>query len=191
MNTAIGSAARTNVEPRAKPSSWMAVFDSVLARIENAVILTSYASLIVLIGVETIRRAVTGAQEVWGPEVALFAFLWLSWFSMAKHGRFGTHLAFSELRSKLPEVVQRGLETIDCALWIAVGTIIIATSYGVVQNQISMGQTVFGTPIPLAAASLAVPIGWGFSMLRILQRAWLILFDWQKLKAERTGFLTL
>ncbi len=170
---------------------WMARLDRALTRMENGVILTSYSTLILLIGVETIRRAIIGTQAVWGPEVALYAFVWLSWFSMAKHSRFGTHLAFSEVRYKFPERVQRSLELLDCALWLAVGTIIIVTSYGVVQKQIAMGQTVFGTPIPLAAASLAVPVGWGFSMLRIIQRGWLVVFEWEKLKSERVGFVNM
>ncbi|MDO9131894.1 TRAP transporter small permease [Hydrogenophaga sp.] len=172
-------------------ASLMGRSDRMLTHLENGVILISYSTLILLIGVETIRRAVTGSQAVWGPEVALYAFVWLSWFSMAKHSRFGTHLAFSEVRRKLPEGVQRFLELLDCAFWLTVGIIIIVTSIGVVENQISMGQTVFGTPIPLAAASLAVPVGWGFSMLRIVQRGWMVLFDWQKLKSERIGFVNL
>ncbi|MDF2466157.1 MAG: hypothetical protein K0Q43_4392 [Ramlibacter sp.] len=179
---------------RGKPSRlalWMARLDRMLTRLENGVILTSYSTLILLIGVETIRRAIIGTQAVWGPEVALYAFVWLSWFSMAKHSRFGTHLAFSEVRRKLPEGGQRLLELLDCAFWLVVGTVIIVTSYGVVQKQITMGQTVFGTPIPLAAASLAVPVGWGFSMLRIIQRGWLVVFEWNKLKSERVGFVNM
>lgn len=172
-------------------ASGMGRLDRVLTQLENGVILTSYSVLILLIGVETIRRAIIGTQAVWGPEVALYAFVWLSWFSMAKHSRFGTHLAFSEVRGKLPEGGQRFLGLLDCVFWLVVGTVIIATSVGVVQRQISMGQIVFGTSIPLAAASLAVPVGWSFSMLRIIQRGWLIVFDWEKLKSERLGLVSL
>lgn len=151
--------------------------DLAMARIENAVILTSYGALILLVGVETLRRAITQQQAVWGPEIALYAFVWLSWFSMARHCRYGTHLAFVELRSQLPMVAQRALEAVDCLLWLVLGGIIIFTSYGVVANNIQMNQVVFGTYIPLAAASLAVPIGWGFSMVRILQRLSTVVFS--------------
>ena len=155
--------------------------DRVLGRIEGWVIITSYATLIVLVGFETLRRAITQQQAVWGPEVALYAFVWLSWFSMSKHCRYGTHLAFSELRRKSPVRVQQGLEVLDCCLWLALGAIIIATSYGVVRNHLTMGQVVFGTSVPLAAASLSVPIGWGFSMARILQRMYLVVFRWPEI----------
>jgi TRAP-type C4-dicarboxylate transport system permease small subunit len=186
-------AALDAVAPRAlgRLTPWMARLDRMLSHLENGVILTSYTTLILIIGVETIRRAITSSQAVWGPEVALYAFVWLSWFSMAKHSRFGTHLAFSEVRLKFPEGIQRFLECLDCVFWLIVGSIIIVTSYEVVQKQLVMGQTVFGTPIPLAAASLAVPVGWSFSMLRIVQRGWMVVFSWSKLKSERVGFVNL
>lgn len=170
--------------------SWMAQIDIVLAKIENSVILVSYITLIALIGAETIRRAIFSTQAVWGPEIALHAFVWLSWFSMAKHGRYGTNLAFSEVRKKLPTISQRALEVMDCGLWLGIGVIIITTSYTVVENSVMMQQTIFGTPIPLMYALLAVPVGWGFAMLRILQRLWLVIFAWSDLQREQAEGLS-
>jgi len=171
--------------------SVIAKIDDVLGRFEGIVINVSYAVLILIIGVETIRRAFVGTQEVWGPEIALYAFVWLSWFSMAKHGRFGTHLAFTELRQRLSDRSQRALELFDCLLWLLVGLIIVYTSSAVVKNQISMGQTVFGTSIPLYLASLAVPVGWAFSIIRVLQRSLLVVFVWDQLKKERRALINL
>lgn len=182
ISTVEGMSERVGAARRSSP---LIFFDRLLTAVENWIIIGSYASLILIIGVETLRRAITGAQAVWGPEVALYAFVWLSWFSMAKHGRFGTHLSFAELRHRLPERAQRGLELLDCALWLVIGAVIIGTSWNVVAKQITMGQMVFGTNIPLAAASLAVPIGWAFSIVRILQRAALVVVDWPRLKNER------
>ena len=158
--------------------------DKGLARVENAVILVTYSTLILLIGLETIRRAVTKEQAVWGPEVALYAFVWLSWFSMSKHVRYGTHLGFSEIRKSLSPTWQRCLEALDCLLWLCLGIVIISTSIDAVRNNIQMGQVIFGTKIPLAAASIAVPVGWGFSMVRILQRLWLVVWAPNELKRE-------
>lgn len=149
--------------------------DRILSRVESGVILVSYLTLVGLVGVETIRRILTGGQAVWGPEVALYAFVWLSWFSMAKHLRDGTHLAFTELRRRLSAGLQRTLEALDCILWMVIGIIIIAGSIQVVQTNLEMNQVLFGTDIPLAAVSLAVPVGWGISMLRAVQRLCLTL----------------
>lgn len=179
----------TDKAPPIARKSRMTQIDSVLAKIENSVILVSYITLIALIGAETIRRAIFSAQAVWGPEIALHAFVWLSWFSMAKHGRYGSNLAFSEVRKKLSAISQRVLEAIDCGLWLSIGAIIITTSYAVVEKSVLMQQTIFGTPIPLMYALLAVPVGWGFAMLRILQRLWLVIFAWSDLQREQAGGL--
>lgn len=50
----------------------------------------------------------------------------------------------------------------------------IIASAGIVQNNIRFEQVVFGTEIPLWAATVAVPIGWAFSMIRVLQKFWCI-----------------
>lgn len=42
-----------------------------------------------------------------------------------------------------------------------------------------------GTPIPAWIMNLGVPLGWAISMLRIVQRLWLVLFQWDFLENER------
>jgi len=147
-------------------------FDKVVSTIENWVMLVSYITLIVLVGVEALRRMFTTEQAAWGPEIALYAFVWLTWFAMSSNIRAGRHLAFDELRNRLPSLVRTGLEIVDCLLWLFLGAIIIHTSIGIVENNIRMEQVVFGTDIPLWAATLAVPAGWSFSMIRIFQELW-------------------
>jgi len=152
------------------------LFDRVVTRIERAVMLTAYTILILVIGGETIRRMVFASQAAWGPEVAMNAFVWLSWFAMSANVRNKTHLAFYGIRHKLPPKVQRGLAIFDCFLWMAVGLVVISTSYDVVMMHWQLGQIIFGTSIPLAAVSIAVPLGWGFTMLRILQDLYALLY---------------
>jgi C4-dicarboxylate transporter, DctQ subunit len=150
-------------------------FDKALTAIENVVMLVSYSVLILVVGVETLRRIATREQAAWGPEVAMYAFIWLSWFAMSSNTRLNRHLAFTELRERFPPVVRSFLEAFDCLLWFAIGGILIWTSIGVVATNVRLGQVVFGTDIPLWAASIAVPIGWSLTMLRVGQRLWTIL----------------
>jgi len=145
-------------------------FDRWLTNIENAVMLVSYSLLILVVGGETLRRIVTREQAAWGPEIALYAFVWLSWFAMSSNTRLGRHLAFTEFREMMPERLKRCFAVFDCLLWFTIGGIIMYTSIQVVQTNIRLGQVVFGTQIPLWAASIAVPLGWGFTMLRVAQK---------------------
>ena len=152
-------------------------FDRTLTAIENGVMLVAYIVLILVVGLETIRRIITSEQAAWGPEVALYAFLWLSWFALASNTRLGRHLAFTEFRDRFPPIVRRGFRVFDCLLWFVIGGIIMWSSIRVAQTNIRLGQVVFGTDIPLWAASIAVPIGWGLTMLRVMQQLWEVLTE--------------
>jgi hypothetical protein len=46
------------------------------------------------------------------------------------------------------------------------------------------GQKIFGTDIPVVVGSLAVPMGWGFSMLRIFQRLYRIFWRREDFHAD-------
>lgn len=144
--------------------------DAFISIIENGVILLSYSVLIALIGFEALRRSVTGEQWLAGPEIALYAFVWLSWFAMSKNVHEDAHLSFSVYREKMGCKTRVFFEVVDCLIWLTIGAIIISTSVDVVQRHIAFNQTVFGTNVPLWLASIAVPVGWTFTMIRIGQR---------------------
>jgi len=161
------------------------LFDRVLTQIEQVVMICSYLVLITLVGGETIRRTIFQQQATWGPEVAMYAFIWLSWFAMARHCRYGTSLAFSGVRVKLSAPFRRVLEIIDSLLWLTIGTIVLYTSIDLVSFNVQAQQMLLGTRIPLWVANIAVPIGWLFSMLRVGQRAWLVVFNWKQIEQEQ------
>jgi C4-dicarboxylate transporter DctQ subunit len=149
-------------------------FNKVVTSIENGVMLVSYITLIVLVGVEALRRMITTEQAAWGPEISLYAFVWLTWFAMSSNINAGLHLSFDEYRDRFSWPVRAMFETLDCILWLVLGSIIITASAGIVQNNIRFEQVVFGTDIPLWVATVAVPVGWAFSMIRVLQKFWCI-----------------
>lgn len=145
-------------------------FDRVLTSIEDGIILVSYTILICLVGFEVVRRLITGEQWLAGPEVALYAFIWLSWFAMVHNINRDVHLAFSEFRDRFPPRIRAVFESLDCLLWLGLGCILIWTSWAVVERNIEFKQVVFGTDVPLWVASLAIPVAWSFTMVRVLQR---------------------
>jgi len=145
-------------------------FDAVISWIEKAVMLAAYLTIILVVGLETIRRIITGEQAAWGPEVAMGAFVWLSWFAMASGVRTGAHLSFTTLRDRMPKRMRQGMEVFDCLLWFVLGAVVMVASWDVVMLNQRFNQTIFGTDIPVAAISIAVPLGWGFTMLRVAQQ---------------------
>jgi TRAP-type C4-dicarboxylate transport system permease small subunit len=145
-------------------------FDALITAIEKAVMLAAYLTIILVVGLETIRRMLTGEQASWGPEVAMGAFVWLSWFAMASGVRHGTHLSFTTFRERMPPWGRQAMEVFDCLLWFVLGAVVIHVSWDVVMLNERFNQKIFGTEVPMAAISIAVPLGWGFTMLRVAQQ---------------------
>lgn len=145
-------------------------FDAIISWIEKAVMLAAYLTIILVVGLETIRRMVTGEQASWGPEVAMGAFVWLSWFAMASGVKTGAHLSFTTFRNKMPKRMRQGMEIFDCLVWFVIGAVVMIASWDVVVMNGRFNQQIFGTEIPMAAISIAVPLGWGFTMVRVFQQ---------------------
>jgi len=144
--------------------------DALITWIEKAVMIAAYLTIILVVGLETIRRMLTGAQASWGPEIAMGAFVWLSWFAMASGVRTGAHLSFTTFRDRMPKRMRQAMEVFDCLLWFVLGAVVMVVSWDVVLLNERFNQTIFGTQIPVAAISIAVPLGWGFTMIRVAQQ---------------------
>lgn len=150
-------------------------FDDLISWVEKAIMLAAYITIILVVGLETIRRMITGEQASWGPEIAMGAFVWLSWFAMASGVKNRTHLSFTTFRERMPKRMRQGMELFDCLLWFVIGWVVMVASWDVVALNERFNQQIFGTDIPLAAISIAVPLGWAFTMIRVLQQMILIL----------------
>lgn len=161
--------------------------DRVLLKIENSVMIVTYLILICLVGGETLRRAIFQVQATWGPDIAMYSFIWLSWFAMARHCRYGTNLGFTKIRSSLPVPARRVLEVIDAILWLIIGAVVFWSTAELISSNFVTEQIIMGTPIPTWIINMGVPLGWAFSMLRIAQRLWLVLFHWDFLENERVA----
>ena len=116
----------------------------------------------------------------------MYSFIWLSWFAMARHCRYGTNLGFTKIRNSLPAPARRVLEVIDAILWLAIGSVVFWSTAELISSNFVTEQMVMGTPIP-HGSSIWGTLGWAFSMLRIVQRLWLVLFQWDFLENERTN----
>jgi TRAP-type C4-dicarboxylate transport system permease small subunit len=150
--------------------------DDVASYVERFIMIVAYATLMAIVGFETLRRIFFQSNWLAGPDVALYAFVWLAWFAMAHNIHNDAHLSFTEFRDRLKPKVRRVFELFDCLLWIVAGIIVISTAWELVERQLAFNQTIFGTDIPVAVGTLAVPVGWAFSMFRIVQRIYRILY---------------
>jgi len=130
-----------------------------------------YAYILVIVFLEVIARYVLKLSLVWAEETAIYAFIWLSYLSMARLARTRTHLAFTPLRDMLPRFGQLVCLLISDVSLGVLAVIVIVYMWGPLADSVAYGQTMQGVDLPIWLATAAVPVGFLMVLVRTVQRA--------------------
>jgi TRAP-type C4-dicarboxylate transport system permease small subunit len=140
-------------------------------KVEYVLNVLLYAYILIIVFLEVLARYVLHVSLVWAEETAVYAFIWLSYLSMARLARTRTHLAFTPLRDMLPRGGQLVCLLIaDVALGV-LAVIVVVYMWRPIADAAAFGQTMQGSDLPIWIATLAVPVGWMMVLLRTTQRA--------------------
>jgi TRAP-type C4-dicarboxylate transport system permease small subunit len=140
-------------------------------KVEYVLNVLLYAYILGIVFVEVLARYVLHLSLVWAEETAVYAFIWLSYLSMARLARTRTHLAFTPLRDMLPPGGQLVCLLIADAALAVLAVIVVIYMWRPIADSAAFGQTMQGSDLPIWLATLAVPLGWLMVLLRTLQRA--------------------
>ncbi len=130
-----------------------------------------YAYILAIVFAEVVARYVLHASVVWAEETAVYAFIWMSYLSMARLARSRTHLAFTPLRDMLPAGGQLACLLIADIALVTLAIVIVVYMWRPIVDAATFHQTMQGVDLPIWIATLAVPIGWLMVLVRTLQRA--------------------
>ncbi|USH05357.1 TRAP transporter small permease [Grimontia kaedaensis] len=137
---------------------------------EKVIILITYSSMAGIIFVEVVRRFLFNQQVPWSTTVPVLLFLWVTWFGASYNIKKRTHLALTEIRSRLSYKHQFYCLVLDAVLWIAFAIIVIyhATNqtYIAYDNFAIVGGT---DDVMEWWFYLATPLAWGLIVIRVLQ----------------------
>ncbi len=137
---------------------------------EKVIILITYASMAGIIFVEVIRRFLFNQQVPWSTTVPVLLFLWVTWFGASYNIKKRTHLALTEIRSRLPYRMQFYCFVLDAVLWIAFAVIVIYYTYQQTWLAYDNFAIVGGTDNVMEWwFYLATPLAWGLIVVRVLQ----------------------
>lgn len=136
---------------------------------EQYLIIGLYAALALVVVGDVASRVVTGNQSQWGSSVSIYCFIWLSWIGCAYHVKQRTHLRFGSFRQKLPRIFQAAWYIFDDLLWIALGGVVVVGVYSLISMQLMLNNQIQGTSLPLALATISIPIGWALVVFRAIQ----------------------
>jgi TRAP-type C4-dicarboxylate transport system permease small subunit len=137
---------------------------------EKVVIIIAYTAMAGIIFVEVIRRFVFSVQAPWSTTIPVLLFLWLTWFGASYNIKKRTHLALSEVRSRMPAKMQLYCLGLDAVLWIVFASIVIY--YTTIQVYISYDNfaIVGGTDDVMEWwFYLATPLAWSLLVIRVIQ----------------------
>lgn len=134
------------------------------------VMLAVYTTLILWnVGVRTL-----GQSSIMVPDLlsyVLGGFTWVAWLAAAYGIRQESHFRFLLLRDKLGSLGQLLLYALEWALWFLVVGLIFLKSFEILQLRMSTGAVTGGiVQIPVFLFYLAIPIGFGLMLLRVIQQ---------------------
>jgi TRAP-type C4-dicarboxylate transport system permease small subunit len=130
-----------------------------------------YAYIIVVIFCEVVARYGFHSSILWAEETSIYAFIWLTYISMANLAKTRSHLAFTPIRDMLPPAGQLTLLLLADVCLLILSTVIIVFIYRPLADNIIFEQKMMGANLPLWWATAAVPFGWLLVAIRVIQRA--------------------
>lgn len=137
--------------------------------IERWALLLFYLMLVVTMTIEVIRREVFSYSSIWGEEVVRYSFIYLCWIGAAAavreraHIRIDVILNYLSPRGRALIYIFGDLVTLALALlalWLAMETVGTSWEFGSVSHGLRVSMVWF---------LLAVPVGFGLMIFRLMQ----------------------
>jgi TRAP-type C4-dicarboxylate transport system permease small subunit len=172
MATTIESLTNT-LQRRLKESHWR-LLRNVEANAEGYVamgFLTVYAGII---SFDVFQRLLSGNQSSWGLPVVLGLFTWMSWIAASWGVRKEAHFQFTLVRERLSRRTNYVLQYLDVVLWLLIMGVVFRFSVVELQTQMKTSRTIIATPIPNYFGYVAIPVGVGLLLVRVVQRIFII-----------------
>jgi TRAP-type C4-dicarboxylate transport system permease small subunit len=123
-----------------------------------------------VIGLAVIQRTLTGEQALWAQESAIGMFVWVAWLSVAYVIRNEDHLRFTMVLSGLSNTGRYLVYWVEWLCWVAFAGVVFVYSLPVFGTFLSRGATITGTRIPDAVTYLAVTVGVGLVLFRVVEQ---------------------
>lgn len=144
---------------------------------EDVVGLVLYLYIAIVMFAEVVSRYFFNRSSAWGEETAVYAFIWLAYLAAAGPARQRMHLNFDFLVGRLRGRAKTAALLLADACFLGLALIMVITSIPPVRDALDYGLVMKGIDLPMALASLAIPVGWALIALRIVQRAIILLRD--------------
>ncbi|MDA7946197.1 MAG: TRAP transporter small permease [Hyphomicrobiaceae bacterium] len=154
--------------------------------LERWALLIFYVMLVITMAVEVVRREVFAYSSIWGEEIVRYAFIYLAWIGAAAAVRERAHLRidviFNYIVSNRAKTL---LYLLGDLVMLAVALIAVYWSWETVLVSWKFGSVSHGLRVSMVWFLMAVPLGFGLMIFRLLQS---IIRDLSDLKSGKPVF---
>lgn len=151
--------------------------------IERWALLVFYTMLVVTMAVEVIRRELFSYSSIWGEEIVRYAFIYLAWIGAAAAVRERAHIRIDVLFHYVHRRVKALLYIFGDLVMLVVAGFALYWSFEVVGVSWKFDSVSHGLRLSMVWFLLAVPVGFGLMVFRLLQS---LLRDINDLRAGRS-----
>ncbi len=144
---------------------------------ENWALLVFYTMLVVTMAIEVIRREVFAYSSVWGEEIVRYSFIYLAWIGAAAAVRERAHIRIDVLLHYLGPRLKALLYIFGDLVMLGVAIIAVIYSLETVAVSWKFGSVSHGLRVSMVWFLLAVPVGFGLMIFRLIQSLWRDLHD--------------
>jgi TRAP-type C4-dicarboxylate transport system permease small subunit len=139
------------------------------ANLERWALLVFYTMLVVTMAVEVVRREVFAYSSIWGEEVVRYAFIYLAWIGAASAVRERAHIRIDVLFHYVPARIKASLYILGDLVMMVVAVFALYWSLEMVSVAWKFQSVSHGLRVPMVWFLMAVPVGFGLMMFRLLQ----------------------
>ena len=136
---------------------------------ERWLLLTFYTLIVLVIGVEVVRRFALSYSSIWGEEVARYAFIYLAWIGASAAVKDRAHIRIDVIQQFLSRKGQLMMYIFGDFVTLIISFFAVYFSFGVLLTSMKFGSVTHGLGISQAWFIAAVPIGFSMVIFRLIQ----------------------
>jgi len=148
------------------------------------VVVSAYAYFFLIILTEVFMRYFFAHSTNWGEMTARYAFVYFAYIAAAEAFRYDEHIRIDLVPDRMGAKGRRILETYSDFLCILISIAVIYYSIKLMNIQQMANIRMHALPVNMSWAQLALPVGWGLMIIRILQRGQRRFFPKPNLEGE-------
>jgi TRAP-type C4-dicarboxylate transport system permease small subunit len=144
----------------------LALFDK---NAERYALLVFYTMLVATMAIEVIRREVFAYSSIWGEEIVRYSFIYLAWIGASSAVKERAHIRIDVVFNYVSPRIKALLYIFGDLVMLIVAVIAVWWSMETVGVSWKFGSVTHGLRLPLVWFLLAVPIGFGLMIFRLIQ----------------------